>query len=186
MGGRVAPGYSPQFDRVRPYHPALRIGSTTVPPGIPIGLGIDVGPALIHVSASMVGSWSMTLADVTACALANLHERAAKVRPGGGGLGHHRRCPDRLAQTGLSIGAALVPAPQEPAAEFPAPGPGSSSPHARPPSRCRRRRCAPRPGCTTASRAADPNCLHPRACTCSTGTPSRWPAVGAASPVATG
>ncbi len=110
----VAPRVLPQFERARPYRLGLpeRV-ATMVPPGLPVSLSIDMGPAIVHVSASMLDGWSMSVADVTARALANLHDRAAKVRPADVLWDAIDGVRTGWLQTKLGIGATLVLAPQE-------------------------------------------------------------------------
>jgi hypothetical protein len=109
----------PLFDRVRPYPPGYPpLLHTIVPPGMRISLGIDVGPAFMHVSQQMLDDWSMTLADVTASALANLHARAAQVQPGDVISEPVDGVPVVALQTGLGIGSTLTLAPAEMARLF--------------------------------------------------------------------
>jgi hypothetical protein len=104
----------PQFERVRPYHPALPEHVVTmVPPGVAIGLAIDIGPALAHVSAQMIEGWAMSVADVTARAMANLHARAAAIDPGKVVWGDVDHVTTGWLQTECGIGATLVLAPHE-------------------------------------------------------------------------
>ena len=70
----------PMLPRVRPSPPGcpeeLRM---MAPPGLPIGFGIDVGPAFLAISAAMLALWRITSADLLATALANLERYAASV-----------------------------------------------------------------------------------------------------------
>jgi hypothetical protein len=104
----------PIFERVRPYPlgypPHVE---AIVPPGLKVGLALDIGPGLIHVTPDMLGGWGMSLADLTAVALANVHDRASQVQPSDI---HHGPLGDvevRLLQTGRGVGSTLVLAPTE-------------------------------------------------------------------------
>lgn len=110
----VAPLVVPLFERVRPFLPAPSERVTSVvPPGIPITLGIDLGPAFAHVTASMVETWPVSSADVTAQALANLHGRASAVEPARVVWDDIDGVPTGWLQTDLGIGSTLVLAPDE-------------------------------------------------------------------------
>lgn len=110
----VAPRIVPLFERVRPLlpDPSERVVSM-VPPGIPITMGIDLGPAFAHVTTSMVDAWPVSPADVTAQSLANLLARASSVEPAKVVWGDIDGVPTGLLQTDLGIGSTLVLAPQE-------------------------------------------------------------------------
>jgi hypothetical protein len=73
----------PMFERSRPYpsgHPEpLR---AIVPPGVSIGFAIDIGPAFANVSREMLEAWKVAPAELTACALANVRQRAAGMTMG--------------------------------------------------------------------------------------------------------
>lgn len=69
----AAPQVLPVIKRVtQPFPPDLAPFTITVPPGIPTGFGIDLGPALSHVTAAMLESWAVDTATVLATALDNL------------------------------------------------------------------------------------------------------------------
>lgn len=77
----VAEGVIPILPRRRPMPPLagepLRV---TLPPGIPTGFGIDIGPALLVVGTSLLESWPIGPADVVARSLENLRDRLRPVR----------------------------------------------------------------------------------------------------------
>ncbi len=110
----VAPRIVPLFERVRPFlpDPSERV-VTLVPPGIPITMGIDLGPAFAHVTTAMVEGWPVSPADVTAQALANLHARASAVGPAKVVWGDIDGVPTGWLQTDVGIGSTLILAPQE-------------------------------------------------------------------------
>ena len=110
----VAPRVVPLFERVRPYpRGAPARAQAIVAPGVTVGFGIDIGPAFLTVSPELVESWSLSVADLAAHALANLHAVAGKVDSS-----EVKRAPlagvdvDAL-QTRRGIGSVLVLAPTE-------------------------------------------------------------------------
>lgn len=110
----VANDVLPVAPRVRPYPPGapdpLR---TLVPPGILVGFGIDIGPAFMNVSADLLVSWQISVADLTAKAIANVHRRAASVSRSKIHHGEIGEYPTEWLQTDVSIGSTLVLAPTE-------------------------------------------------------------------------
>jgi len=110
----VAPRVIPLFERVRPYPPNMppRV-QAIVAPGVTIGFGIDFGPALLTVSPEIVERWSMSVADLAAHALANLHEVAGTVSPDEVHRGPLGDVDIAALQTRRGIGSVLVLAPTE-------------------------------------------------------------------------
>lgn len=85
----------------------------TLPPGIPTGFGIDIGPAFLVVGESLLGSWPIGPADLVATALDNLRARLRGVRPRdlvGQALDG---VPIRVLQSGVGCASALVLVPDE-------------------------------------------------------------------------
>jgi hypothetical protein len=77
----IAPQVLPAFPRRRP--PAVGFGEplhVLLPPGVVTGFGIDIGPAFLQVSESLVEQWAIPASDVAARALANLGELTARLR----------------------------------------------------------------------------------------------------------
>jgi hypothetical protein len=78
----LAPLVVPMFQRLRPYDgafpDALRI---VVPPGISVSIGVDVGPALMHVTPEIAEQWGVGVDEIVGRALANVSARAATVSP---------------------------------------------------------------------------------------------------------
>jgi hypothetical protein len=110
----VAPRLLPMFDRVRPFPPGTpKLAQAIVPPGLPIGFGIDLGPAFITVSPHLIDGWSVSVGDVTAQALANLHAIAAEVAPTEVFKGPLAEVEVGYLRTGRGIGSTLVLAPTE-------------------------------------------------------------------------
>jgi hypothetical protein len=110
----VAPRLVPMFDRVRPFPPGTpKLAQAIVPPGLPIGFGIDLGPGIITVSPHLIDGWAVSVGDVTAQALANLHAIAAEVDPADVFRAPLADVEAGYLQTGRGIGSTLVLAPTE-------------------------------------------------------------------------
>src|SRR3954447_9921565 len=78
----MAPNVVPILPRRRPMPPmAGEPFRVTLPPGIPTGFGIDIGPAFLVVGNSLLESWPIGPADLVATGLENLRDRMASVRP---------------------------------------------------------------------------------------------------------
>jgi hypothetical protein len=104
----------PIFERVRPYPPGYPPHvEAIVPPGLKVGLALDFGPGLIHVTPDMLGGWGMSLSDLTAAALANVHDRASQVQRSDVYRDSLDEVEVRLLQTGRGVGSTLVLAPTE-------------------------------------------------------------------------
>jgi hypothetical protein len=110
----MAPAVIPVLPRRRPMPPMsgepFRV---TLPPGIPTGFGIDIGPAFLVVGAPLLAGWPIGPADVVAQALENLRERARPVRPRDLVGIDIEGVPARVLQTGLGCASALVLLPDE-------------------------------------------------------------------------
>src|SRR5215218_8398507 len=77
----LAPNVVPILPRRRPMPPAAgEPFRVTLPPGIPTGFGIDIGPAFLVVGEGLLGSWPIGPADLVAAALENLRDRMRPVR----------------------------------------------------------------------------------------------------------
>jgi hypothetical protein len=78
---KVAPHIFPMLPRRRPLpmetDPPLR---QSYPPGIEVGFGIDIGPAMLHVGASQIERWSVSEADVATTAITNVRQRSTSRR----------------------------------------------------------------------------------------------------------
>jgi hypothetical protein len=85
----------------------------TLPPGIPTGFGIDIGPAFLMVGETLLSGWQIGPADLVARALANLRERTRPVRARDLVGVSIEGVPTRVLQTGLGCASALVLAPDE-------------------------------------------------------------------------
>jgi hypothetical protein len=110
----VGPLLVPLFERVRPYPPGVPPPlQAIVPPGVPIGFGVDIGPAFITVSQSLAEGWKTSPADLAARAMANLHAFAAEVSAEEVVDGPVGDIDVAGLQTQRGIGSALVLAPSE-------------------------------------------------------------------------
>lgn len=79
----IAPSILPLLPRRDPS--PIRAGAplqALLGPGIPVGFGIDFGPAFATVTRDLVGRWGVDDGDVVAAALANVRALAAELPPG--------------------------------------------------------------------------------------------------------
>src|SRR5688572_8672021 len=72
----------PIFPRRRPMPPQapdpIRV---SLPPGVLIGFGVDIGPAYVHVHEDLLASWPVSIDGLTQRALVNLRDRTRRARP---------------------------------------------------------------------------------------------------------
>lgn len=110
----LAPNVVPVLPRRRPL-PAVagEPFRVTLPPGIPTGFGIDVGPAFLVVGTTLLGTWPIGPAELVATGLENLRERMRRVRPRDLVRQSIDGVPVRVLQSGLGCASALVLAPDE-------------------------------------------------------------------------
>ncbi|HYO43968.1 MAG TPA: hypothetical protein VES19_12285 [Candidatus Limnocylindrales bacterium] len=85
----------------------------TLPPGIPTGFGIDIGPAFLVVGESLLGTWPVGPAELVATALENLRTRMRPVRPRDLVRQTIDGVPVRVLQSGLGCASAVVLVPDE-------------------------------------------------------------------------
>jgi hypothetical protein len=85
----------------------------TLPPGIPTGFGIDIGPAFLVVGEALLAGWDIGPADLVARGLANLRERLRPVRPRDVLDQAMDGVPVRVLQTGVGCASAMVLVPDE-------------------------------------------------------------------------
>jgi hypothetical protein len=104
----------PVFPRRRPFSfdgpEPLRV---QLPPGVLVGFGIDLGPAIAFVSPEMLERWPVTADGLTAIALANLRERLADSGPDTVQQVERDGVWMRVLQTGLGIASTTVLLPDE-------------------------------------------------------------------------
>ena len=115
----VADSVIPVLPRRRPF-PA-QAGDpfrVTLPPGIPTGFGIDIGPAFLLVGEQLLAGWGVGAADLVARALSNARGRLRPVRPRDLIRQAIDGVPTRLLQTGVGCASAIVLLPDELARVF--------------------------------------------------------------------
>ena len=110
----MSPNLIPILPRRRPMPAeageAFRV---TLPPGIPTGFGIDIGPAFLVVGASVLASWPVGPADLVAVGLDNLRRRLRSIRPRDLHRDTFQGVPVRILQSGVGCASALVLVPDE-------------------------------------------------------------------------
>ncbi len=110
----MAPNVIPILPRRRPMPPqAGEPFRVTLPPGIPTGFGIDIGPAFLVVGTSLLGTWPIGPADLVATALENLRARLRPVRARDLVRQSIDGVPARVLQSGVGCASALLLAPDE-------------------------------------------------------------------------
>ncbi len=110
----LAPSVIPVLPRRRAFPPiAGEPFRVTLPPGIPTGFGIDIGPAFLVVGEQMLAGWDVGPADLVARALANLRDRLRPVRPRDVFAQPLEGVPIRVLQTGVGCASAMVLLPDE-------------------------------------------------------------------------
>lgn len=99
----------PILPRRRPLPPlAGEPFRVTLPPGIPTGFGIDIGPAFLVVGESLLATWPVGPADLVATALDNLRSRMRPVRPRDLVRQAIDGVPVRVLQSGAGCASGLV------------------------------------------------------------------------------
>ena len=110
----MAPNVIPVLPRRRPMpFEAGEPFRVTLPPGIPTGFGIDIGPAFLMVASSLLTTWSVDAADIVATGLDNLRRRIRSVRPRDLHHDTFGGVPVRILQSGVGCASALVLVPDE-------------------------------------------------------------------------
>lgn len=105
----MAPSVVPILPRRRPMPPlAGEPVRVTLPPGIPTGFGMDIGPAFLVVGQSLLASWTIDAADLVATALENLRGRMRPVRPRDLLRQPIVEIPARILQSGVGCASGLV------------------------------------------------------------------------------
>ena len=104
----------PVLPRRRPMPPAggppFRV---TLPPGVSVGFGIDIGPAFLVVGEDLLGGWPVSQTELIAQALANLEERLRPVRSRDLFRQNIDGVPVRFLQTGSGCASALILLPAD-------------------------------------------------------------------------
>jgi hypothetical protein len=105
----MAENIIPILPRRRPLPPlAGEPFRVTLPPGIPIGFGIDIGPAFLVVGESLLATWPVDAAELVATALENLRDRMRPVRPRDLVRQAIDGVPVRVLQSGAGCASGLV------------------------------------------------------------------------------
>jgi hypothetical protein len=102
----------PMLPRVRPLPtPELELVRAMLPPGILVGFGIDIGPAITFVTSVLLDRWRVEPAAVAASALTNLRATARRCGPDVVLHEHIADVPVSVVQTGHGIAASLLLVP---------------------------------------------------------------------------
>jgi hypothetical protein len=102
----------PMLPRVRPLPtPELELVRAMLPPGILVGFGIDIGPAITFVTTMLLDRWRIEPAGLAAAALSNLRATARRCGPDVVLNDHIADIPVSVVQTGHGIAASLLLAP---------------------------------------------------------------------------
>jgi hypothetical protein len=110
----MAPNVVPILPRRRPLPPSAgRPYRVTLPPGIPTGFGIDIGPAFLVVGETILEGWQIAPVELVATALENLRDRVRSLRPKDLHEDAIDGVPVRILQSGLGCASALVLLPDE-------------------------------------------------------------------------
>ena len=77
----VAPSLRVTLPRRRPLPPGTeRLPTRSFPPGIRVGLGLDIGPAMLFVGEEQLAQWGVSIEQAFDCALTNVRERVRQRR----------------------------------------------------------------------------------------------------------
>jgi hypothetical protein len=102
----------PIMPRVRPMPPpTLDLVRAMLPPGILVGFGIDLGPALTFITTELLDRWRVDPASLAASALVNLRAAARDCGPEDVLHDHIAEMPVSIVQTGRGIAASLLLVP---------------------------------------------------------------------------
>jgi hypothetical protein len=92
--------------------PTESLARTVVPPGILVGFGLDLGPAVAYVAHGQLERWGIGMETVTSTALANVRRMAASCDPGAVHRGSIGGVPVAVLQSGQGIAASLILVPE--------------------------------------------------------------------------
>jgi hypothetical protein len=99
----------PMLPRVRPFPgPELEMARAMLPPGVLVGFGIDIGPAITFVGASLLDRWRLDILAVVTAALANLRQLAGECDRDVAIRDHIGDVPVTVLQTRVGIAASLI------------------------------------------------------------------------------
>jgi hypothetical protein len=103
----------PMLPRVRPLPgPEVEMARAMLPPGILVGFGIDLGPAITFVGATLLDHWQVDVPRMVAASLANLRRLALECPPETAIRDRIGDVPITLLQTRLGIAASLILVPE--------------------------------------------------------------------------
>ncbi len=103
----------PMLPRVRPLPgPELELARAMLPPGILVGFGIDIGPAITFVGASLLDRWRVDVTAVVAASLANLRRLALECDRDVVIRDRIGEVPVTVIQTRVGIAASLILVPE--------------------------------------------------------------------------
>lgn len=114
----VAPLLVPCFPRRRPMpfpDPPLYLER---PPGVRVGIGVDIGPAFLHVSQPLLERWSQTGEQAFDRALSNVRALAEQDRFEPIAVGHVGDVQTKWFQSGEHYGSSLLLMPDQIARRF--------------------------------------------------------------------
>ena len=110
---RIRDGIVPVLPRVRPFPgPDLELVRTMLPPGILVGFGIDVGPALMYVGPPLLERWAIDVPTLVETALGNVRRLARGCDAGDVVRDQITDIPVSILQTHLGIASSLVLVPE--------------------------------------------------------------------------
>jgi hypothetical protein len=101
----------PMLPRVRPYPFPIDPVRIMLPPGILVGFGVDIGPALTMIDGDQLARWGVGVETVAEQALANVRDEAARCDPDLVVREPIDGVPVLALQTGAGIGASMLLAP---------------------------------------------------------------------------
>jgi hypothetical protein len=102
----------PMLPRVRPYPFEIEPVRIMLPPGILVGFGVDIRPALTMVDADQLERWGVGVETVAERSLANVRDAAAHCDPTMVIRESIDDVPVLALQTGAGIGASMLLAPE--------------------------------------------------------------------------
>jgi hypothetical protein len=102
----------PMLPRIRPYPFPVEPVRIMLPPGILVGFGIDIGPALAMVDGDQLARWGVGVETVADQALANVRGAADRCDPDLVVRESVDGVPLMALQTGVGIGASMLLVPE--------------------------------------------------------------------------
>jgi hypothetical protein len=110
----IADALVPMFARRRGAPAGMDEPVTLVrPPGMRVGIGIDIGPALMHVVDGVLRGWDLTADEALDRAIANVRALCTKRRLDPVTVGHVDGVPTTVFQSGEGIASTLLLLPDQ-------------------------------------------------------------------------